>query len=96
MHAMEERLRAGYAAMARGDGSALAQLLAPDAIWHIPGNNLLAGRYQGLDQIFRFWKKVAALSGGGMALEVLDVLANDERGAVFVVGRAQRNGRSMQ
>lgn len=96
MPSMEQRLREGYAAMARGDGAGLAKLLAPDATWHIPGKNLLAGRYQGFDQIFRFWKKVAALSGGGMRLEVLDVLANEERGVVFVVGRAQRNGQVLE
>ncbi|MDP3521299.1 MAG: nuclear transport factor 2 family protein [Hydrogenophaga sp.] len=96
MHAIEKKLRDGYAAMARGDGAALAQLLASDATWHIPGHSLLAGQYQGAEQIFRFWKKVAALSGGGMRLEVVDVLANDERGVVFVIGRARREGRELE
>lgn len=96
MHPNEKLLRDGYAAMARGDGKVLASMLAPDALWTIPGRSPLAGTYTGLTQIFSFWKKVADLAPGGLRLEVLDVLANDVRGVVFVVGRGARLGRSIE
>lgn len=92
MHPNERALRDGYAAMARGDGRVLAQLLHPEAEWHVPGRSPLAGTYRGLDAIFGFWKRVATLAPGGLRLEVLDVLANDARGVVFVVGRGERQG----
>ena len=56
----------------------------------------LAGTYVGLKEIFSFWKRVAELAPGGLRLEVLDVLANDDRGVVFVVGRGTRLGRSIE
>jgi len=80
MQPNEKLLRDGYAAMARGDGKLLAEMLAPDALWTIPGHSPLAGTYIGLKQIFTFWKRVAELAPGGLRLEVQDVLANDERG----------------
>jgi uncharacterized protein len=96
MHPNESRLRAGYAAMARGDGKALAETLDPQARWHIPGSSPLAGEYQGIGAIFDFWKKVMALSNGGIRLEVLDVLANDHHAVVFVLGRSTRKGMSLE
>ena len=96
MQPNEKLLRDGYAAMARGDGKLLAEMLAPDALWTIPGHSPLAGKYIGLKQIFTFWKRVAELAPGGLRLEVQDVLANDERGVVFVVGRGTRLGRSIE
>jgi hypothetical protein len=48
------------------------------------------------DEILRFWKKVAAQTGGGLQLDVLDVLANDERGVVLVVARGERNRRRLE
>lgn len=96
MHPNEKLLRDGYAAMARGDGKVLGAMLTPDALWMIPGRSLLAGHYTGLTQIFNFWKRVAELAPGGLRLEVQDVMANEERGVVFVVGRGSRLGRSIE
>ncbi len=67
MHPNEKVLREGYAAMARGDGKALAEMLSPDAQWTIPGRSPLAGTYSGLKEIFSFWKRVAELALVGYA-----------------------------
>ena len=96
MHANEAMLRATYDAMARGDGRSIAAVLAPSATWHIPGSSQMAGDYVGLDELFGFWRRVAELTGGGMRLEVLDVLANDEHAAVWVHGRARRDDRTFE
>lgn len=95
-HAHEARIREVYAAMARGDGRALAATIHPDAVWHIPGSSQLAGIYRGLDEVFGFWRRVAEMSDGGLQLEVLDVLANDDRAAVFVRGKARRGDRTLE
>ena len=96
MHPNETALRNGYAAMAKGDGRQLAQLLGLSTEWHIPGRSPLAGTYRGPAEIFKFWKRVAELAPGGLRLEILDAFANDARGVVFVVGRGARQGLSIE
>ena len=96
MHPNEARIREGYAAESRGNGKVLAALVAPDAEWHIPGVSPISGTYRGLNEIFGFWRKVAALAPSGVNIEVLDVLANDHHAAVFVVMRCQRKGVALE
>jgi hypothetical protein len=93
MHPNEAMLRDAYAAMAVGDGRALAKLLTPETTWVIAGSGALAGSYRGPDEIFGLWKAIAEQTGGGLRLEVRDVLANDERGVVLVTARGERQGR---
>ena len=96
MHANERLLRDAYAAMAAGDGRALAALLTPSTTWVIPGTGKLSGRYTGPDEIFSLWKQIAAQTGGGLQLAVQDVLANDSRGVVLVLARGERNDRHLE
>jgi uncharacterized protein len=95
VHANELLLRNAYEAMAAGDGRRLATLLTPDTTWVICGRGKLAGSYTGPAEIFDLWKAIAAQTGGGLRLEVQDVLANDDRGVVLVVARGERNGRRL-
>lgn len=96
MHPNEELVRSTYAAMARGDGRALGKVLGPDTEWVIPGSSALAGHYTGPDEIFGFWKRVAEKTGGGLALHVEDVLANDHRAVALVVVRGERQGHRLE
>lgn len=50
----------------------------------------------GPDEIFGVWKKTAEQTGGGLRLELHDVLANDQRAVAIVTGRGERNGRTME
>jgi len=53
-----------------------------------------AGEYQGIGAIFDFWKRVMALSNGGMRLDVLDVLANDRETYAYInIGSTSDLGR---
>src|SRR5207249_7254893 len=93
-HPNEERLRAGYDAFGRGDIEALRnEYFTEDAIWHSPGNNLLAGDYTGLDEIMGSFMKTFELTGGTFKLEIHDVLANDVHGVVLGRSTAQREGK---
>ena len=93
MHPNEGVLRDAYAAMAAGDGGTLAKLLTPETTWVIAGRGKLSGSYRGPDEVFGLWKAIAAQTGGGLNLEVRDVLANDDRGVVLVTARGERRGR---
>ena len=95
MHPNEELIRHAYDAMSRGDGSALATLLTPSTEWVIRGEGELAGTYTGPDEIFRFWKLVAAKTGGGLRLELHDALANDERAVALVQVTGRRGDREL-
>ncbi|HUQ38756.1 MAG TPA: nuclear transport factor 2 family protein [Acidimicrobiales bacterium] len=95
MHENERIIRDAYAAMARGDGRGLATLLTPETRWIIAGQGPLAGTYAGPDAIFGLWKEIAAQTGGGLRLEVRDVLANDDRAVVLVHARGNRDGQAL-
>lgn len=90
MHPNELLIRGTYEAMARGDGKKLAAILTPSTEWIIRGEGKLAGTYTGPDEIFRFWKSVAAKTDGGLKLELLDALANDQRVVALVDVRGKR------
>lgn len=82
--------------MARRDGAFLARLVAPDARWVVCGKGPLSGTYVGHDEIFGVWKLVAEQTGGGLELDVRDVLANDDRAIVLVTARGQRKGHTLE
>ncbi len=95
MNTTERLVREGYEAMAKGDGSVLASLLTPATEWIIHGEGDLAGTYTGPDEIFDFWRLVARKTGGGLQLEVRDVLANDQRAVALVMVRGSREDRTL-
>lgn len=95
-HPNEDLLRKGYQAFAAGDMQTLSDLFADDVVWHVPGQNPLAGTYRGKDEVFGFFAKVVEVSGGTFSLEIHDVLANDEHGVALVKARGQREGKSLE
>ena len=74
----------------------LVRCLMPRRSWIICGAGPLAGTYTGPNEIFGFWKRVAAKTGGGLELELEDVLANDERAVALVSVRGRRAGRELE
>src|SRR5687767_1332021 len=48
------RLRAFYDALSAGDGEALLNTHSPDVPFHVPGDGMLAGEYEGI-QAVRLW-----------------------------------------
>ena len=95
MNTTERLVREGYEAMAKGDGSVLASLITPSTEWIIHGEGELAGTYTGHEEIFDFWRLVAQKTGGGLALELRDVLANDQRAVALVTVRGSREDRTL-
>lgn len=47
------RAREGFDRFIRGDGPALLDLFADDAVWHVPGSMALSGAHRGRDAIAR-------------------------------------------
>ena len=95
MHENERLMRDAYDAMARGDGRVLGRLLTPTSRWIIAGRSALSGTYTGPDEIFGLWKAIAAQTGGGLRLQIEDVLANDTRAVVLVRATGERSGNTL-
>jgi uncharacterized protein len=93
MHSNERFIRELYDAMARGDGRTLASALTNETQWIMPGTGILSGSYMGPNEIFGLWKRIADQSGGGLELELRDVLANDTRAVALVTVRGSRGDR---
>jgi ketosteroid isomerase-like protein len=94
-HPNEEAVRRGYAAFAAGDLESLRTLFAPDIKWHVPGRNPLSGTYQGIDQVFQFFGRLAQLTEGTFHIDLHDVLANDEHVVALIHAHAQRPGKTL-
>ena len=66
-----------YDCFTSGDMGTLAKLIAPDVVWHVPGDNLISGTYTSRDGIFGCFSKIFELSGGSYQPQLLDILADD-------------------
>lgn len=89
------RLNKGYEAFAAGDMDTLRDLFADDILWHVPGNNPLAGDYKGRDEVFGFFARVAQETGGTFRLELHDVLSNDEHAVALARVSGERAGKRL-
>ena len=95
-HPNVDRLRRGYAAFAGGDLDTLRnEIFAEDVVFHVTGNNPLAGDYKGIDEVFGFFGRLVQETGGTLKIELHDALANDEHAVGLVRISGERNGKSL-
>jgi len=92
MHPNEDTARKAYVAFAEGDMATLSALMADDLTWNVPGDNSISGTYRGKEEVFGFLGTVAGETGGSMALDIHDVLANDDHAVALVRNTASRGG----
>ena len=95
-HPNVELTRRGYDAFATADLAALSELIADDVTWHAQGVGPLSGTYQGRDEVFNFFARLAEETGGTFRLDVHDVLANDEHAVALCTLSASRGNRSVE
>src|SRR2546430_16891617 len=75
-----------YAAFESKDAAALKNLIATDAVWHIPGSSLISGDHRGHAEIFAYFEKLQELTGGTLSAELIDVLARGMQAAAPAAG----------
>lgn len=94
MSAPVETLRRFYEVFGR-DVDAMRPMLE-GCVWHIPGENALAGVYRGPDEILGLFGKSRELSGGTVQLEMHGLVGDDEHaiGLDHVTG-TREDGRSL-
>jgi ketosteroid isomerase-like protein len=95
-HPNLEAARAGYEAFARGDMTALNDLLSDDIVWHNGGNNILSGDYEGKEAVLGFFGRLVQETGGNFKNEIHDMLANDDHGVALVNQSATRGDKSLE
>ena len=85
-----------FGAFARGEGFSLRDAFAPDAVWVVPGEGVMAGTFRGRDEIFRFLGRLPRETGGTYTSRLIDVLASDERAAALYRASGERRGRRLE
>jgi ketosteroid isomerase-like protein len=82
-------------AFANKEGFALRDCFAEDAVWHVPGEGVMAGTYRGRSEIFRFLARLPKLTAGTYGSTFIDSLASEERGAGLYRATGEREGRTI-
>lgn len=88
-------LRRGYEAFGAGDMTTLAELLAEDAVWHIPGKSRLSGDKRGRDAILAYFGELFSLSGGTFRATLHDVVGGEEHTIGLHHNGGERDGKVM-
>ena len=81
-----------FDAFARKEGFALRDCFAEDAVWHVPGESIMSGTYQGRTEIFRFLAGLPKETDGTYGSRLIDVLASENRAAALYRAFGERNG----
>ena len=88
LHAAQNEFYAG------GESAPLRKLLTPDITWIVPGENHIAGTYQGIDAVIDYFRRRRDFANGTFRMHRRDVLVGDgDRLAALTDGTATIGGR---
>jgi len=73
----------------------VAELLAPDVRWHVPGTSPIAGDHRGRDAVLAYFERRRAIAQATMRMTVRDSLVDDEAVVELVDGSARLRGSSV-
>ena len=76
-------MREALAAYLHADTERLAPVFTDDVVWHVPGMNRFAGRFEGRDAVLDRLRRLHE-AGVTFAFDVHDVVANDEHAVALV------------
>ncbi|MCW2600217.1 MAG: hypothetical protein JWM02_2046 [Frankiales bacterium] len=94
-HPNAARIRQGYEAFSAGDTAGLSELIATDAVQHMPGHNQFSGDHRGRDEILAMYGQLAEQSGGTLKVELEEVYANDDEVITVYHSTGERDGRQL-
>lgn len=91
-----ETVRRFYAAFIPRDFETMRACFTPDAVWHLPGRNAIAGDHVGWDAIRRdFLDKTGPLSGGSLRAGLVDVALGTDYVVAIQHATASHDGRTL-
>ena len=94
-HPNEDLLRGFLDAYGADDREAVGRSLAEDTVWHVGGTHRFSGNYRGRDAILEYFDRVGSETGGTLRLEPIELMANEDRGAAFLLVTGEREGRRL-
>jgi ketosteroid isomerase-like protein len=83
-------VRGLYRAFAERDQEALEEIIAEDAVWHVPGRSRLAGTQRGRPAVLAYFAGLSQRTGGTFRAEVIDVLATETRAVALARATGRR------
>jgi ketosteroid isomerase-like protein len=75
-----------------GPTGPVAELLAPDIVWHVPGRSPVAGDHRGRAAVIAYFERRRALAGSTFVMRPRGVLADDDAVVQLVDGEATVGG----
>jgi ketosteroid isomerase-like protein len=94
-HPNVDGIRRVFAAFTGGDKRALFEVIAPDAVWLVPGTAEVSRVYDGRDQVFELFKETRRLTNGSYWSQLRWALADDERAVAVYRASGERLGRRL-
>ncbi len=86
-----------FAAFLGGDKRALFEVIAPDAVWLVPGTAPVSRVYAGRDEIFGLFKETRRLTDGSYRSELKWSLADDQHAVALYTATGRRpDGRTLE
>ncbi|MFL5799594.1 MAG: nuclear transport factor 2 family protein [Actinomycetota bacterium] len=82
--------REGFESFDRADMGWMDQHMSDDIVWHVGGNSKWAGTYEGKANVLDFFARQAQALGQSPAIDVHDILGNDDH--VVAIGSAKATG----
>ena len=80
-------------AVQTGDQAALGSLIAPDIVWHQPGQNRFSGTHRGLPAVVNMIGSMMEASGGTFAItRAVRFMVNGDWVAIEIEFTGQRDG----
>jgi ketosteroid isomerase-like protein len=76
--------RAGIEAFAKGDAAKMADGLADDAVWHVPGSNRFSGEFRGKAAVLDRFRRMGESGLSTRIEEIHDVVGGDEHVVALV------------
>jgi uncharacterized protein len=77
---------------AGGELSSVAQLLAEDVVWHVPGTSPIAGDYRGRESVVAYFRLRRELAGGSIQIAKRAEVHNADALVQLADGRARLGG----
>jgi ketosteroid isomerase-like protein len=88
-------IRRAYRAIAKQDLYLLRNLFADDAVWHVPGESVVAGTHEGPEAIAAMFGKLRDETDGTVRLDLHDVAASPDHVVALQGVRAHRDTRTL-
>lgn len=89
---IEELHRRQAEMYAGGPVEPVAELLAEEVVWHVPGRNRIAGDHRGIEAVLEYFRRRRQLADETMRMHPGGVLRQGDGVAQFVEGRAVLDG----